>query len=110
MRIAILTFGILPVPAIKGGAEENLTDFGPLILQIDNHKERGDPAGDAELNEMILDEAFGGGTTKAEDNHILEIAQKTGKHPTTGKINIARAHSFDNFWRHGVHDITNQCD
>lgn len=27
MRIAILTSGILPIPAIKGGAVENLTDF-----------------------------------------------------------------------------------
>ena len=79
-----------------------------IISKIDNHKERGDPAGDAELNEMILDEAFGGGTAETEDNHILEIAQKTGKHPTTGKINIARAHSFDNLWRHGIHDVTNQ--
>lgn len=27
MRIAILTSGILPIPAVKGGAVENLTDF-----------------------------------------------------------------------------------
>lgn len=66
--------------------------------KIDNHKERGDPAGDAELNEMILDEAFGGGATEAEDNHILEIAQKASKYPTASKINIASAHSFNDFW------------
>lgn len=79
-------------------------------LQINNHKERGDPAGDAELNKMVFDETLCGGAAEAEDNHILEIAQKACKYPTTGKINIARAHSFDNFWRHGVHDITNQCN
>ena len=73
-----------------------------INLQIDNHKERGDPAGDAELNEMILDEAFGGGTAETEDNHILEIAQKASKYPTAGKIDIACAHSFDNFWRHSI--------
>ena len=27
MKIAILTSGILPVPAVKGGAVENLTDI-----------------------------------------------------------------------------------
>ena len=27
MRIAILTSGILPVPAVQGGAVENLVDF-----------------------------------------------------------------------------------
>ena len=27
MKIAILTSGTLPVPAVKGGAVENLTDF-----------------------------------------------------------------------------------
>ena len=80
------------------------------ILQIDNHKERGDPAGDTELDEMVFDETLCGGATQAEDNHILKIAQKTCKYPTASKINIARAHSFDNFWRHGVHDVANQCD
>ena len=78
------------------------------LLQIDNHKERGDPASDTELNEVILDEAFRGGAAEAENDHILKIAQKAGKYPTAGKINIAGAHSLNNFWRHGVHDVTNQ--
>ena len=43
--------------------------------QIDNHKERGNPAKDTELDEMIFHETFCGGTTEAEDNHVLEIAQ-----------------------------------
>ena len=34
MRIAILTSGILPVPAVQGGAVENLTD---LYLEYNNH-------------------------------------------------------------------------
>lgn len=34
MRIAILTSGILPVPAVQGGAVENLTDF---YLEYNNH-------------------------------------------------------------------------
>ena len=33
-------------------------------LQIDNHKERGNPNEDAELDEVILDEALGGGNAK----------------------------------------------
>ena len=36
MRIAILTSGILPVPAVKGGAVENLTDF--LLQYNDRHR------------------------------------------------------------------------
>lgn len=43
--------------------------------QIDNHKERGYPAEDAELDEMVFHKAFRGGTTKTIDNHILQIAQ-----------------------------------
>lgn len=43
------------------------------LLQIDNHEERGDPAKDAELDEVILNEALRGGTAETEDNHILEI-------------------------------------
>ena len=78
--------------------------------QIDNHKERSDPAEDTELNEMILDETFCGGATEAEDNHVLEIAQKTGQHPTAGEIDITGAHALDDLWRHGVHDVAYQCD
>ena len=80
------------------------------LLQIDNHEERGDPAEDAELDEVILDEAFSGGTAEAENNHVLEIAQKTCKNPTTGEIDITCTHSLDDLWRHGVHDVANQCD
>lgn len=36
MRIAILTSGILPVPAVQGGAVENLTDF--YLEYNDQHK------------------------------------------------------------------------
>ena len=43
--------------------------------QIDNHKERGNPAEDAELDEMIFHETLCRGTAEAEDNHVLEIAQ-----------------------------------
>ena len=43
--------------------------------QIDNHKEGGNPANDTELDEMIFHETFCGGTTEAEDDHVLEIAQ-----------------------------------
>jgi len=43
--------------------------------QIDNHKERGNPAEDAELDEMIFHETLCGRTAEAEDNHVLEIAQ-----------------------------------
>ena len=43
--------------------------------QIDNHKEGGNPAEDAELDEMIFHETFCGRAAEAEDNHVLEIAQ-----------------------------------
>ena len=43
-------------------------------LQIYNHKERGDPTGDAELDEVVFDEALRGGAAEAEDDHVLEIA------------------------------------
>ena len=43
--------------------------------QIDNHKEGSNPAEDAELDEMIFHEALCGRTAKAEDDHVLEIAQ-----------------------------------
>ena len=36
MRIAILTSGILPVPAVQGGAVENLTDI--YLEYNDQHK------------------------------------------------------------------------
>ena len=78
--------------------------------QIDNHKERGNPAENAELDEMILDETLCGGTTETEDDHILEIPQKTSEYPTTGEIDITGAHALDDLWRHGVHDVANQGD
>ena len=68
------------------------------MQQIDNHKERSNPAEDAELDEMILDETFCGGATEAEDNHVLEITQKTSQYPTAGKIDITGAHSLDDLW------------
>ena len=78
--------------------------------QIDNHKEGGNPAKDAELDEMILDETFCRRTTEAEDDHILEIPKKASQNPTAGEIDIAGAHSLDDLWRHGVHDVANQCN
>ena len=78
--------------------------------QIDNHKERGNPAKDTELDEMILDETLCRGTAEAEDDHILEIPKKTGQYPTAGEIDIAGAHTLDHLWRHGVHDVANQGD
>ena len=78
--------------------------------QIDNHKERGNPAEDAELDEMILDETLGGRTAEAEDNHVLEIPQKASQNPTAGEIDIVGPHALDDLWRHGVHDVANQCD
>ena len=46
-----------------------------MHLKIDNHKERGYPAEDAELDEMVFHEAFRGGTAEAIDDHVLQIAQ-----------------------------------
>ena len=80
------------------------------LSQIDNHKERGDPAEDAELDEMILDKTLRGGAAEAEDNHVLEITQKTSQHPAAGKIDITGAHALDDLWRHGIHDVAYQCD
>ena len=40
MRIAILTSGILPVPAVRGGAVENLIDFYLAILDLYGHPEK----------------------------------------------------------------------
>ena len=78
--------------------------------QIDNHKEGGNPAEDAELDEMILDETLCGRTAEAEDDHILEIPKKTSQNATAGEIDIAGPHALDDLWRHGVHDVANQGD
>ena len=45
--------------------------------QIDNHKEGGNPAEDAELDEMVFHKAFRGGTAEAKDDHVLQITQQT---------------------------------
>ena len=84
-----------------------LCHFLQIPLEVDNHKERGNPAEDAELNEVILNEALCGGTAEAKDNHVLKITQKTCKYPTTGEIDITGAHALDYLWRHGVHDVAN---
>ena len=84
--------------------------LGLFNLQINNHKERGDLAGDAELDEVVLDEAFGGGAAEAEDDHVLEIAQEAGKYPSAGEVDITGAHALDHLGRHGVHDVANQGD
>ena len=39
MKIAVLTSGILPVPAVQGGAVENLIDF---YLDYNNHHQLHD--------------------------------------------------------------------
>lgn len=59
---------------------------------------------------MVLDEGFGRGTTKAEDDHVLEIAQEAGKYPSAGEVDITGAHALDHLGRHGVHDVANQGD
>ena len=69
-----------------------------MHLKIDNHKERGYPAEEAELNEMVFHEAFRGGTAEAIDNHVLEITQKTSQHPAAGEIDITGAHALDDLW------------
>lgn len=84
--------------------------LGLFNLQINNHKERGDPAGDAELDEVVFDEAFCGGAAEAEDDHVLEIAEETCENPTTGEVDITGAHALDHLGRHGIHDIANQGD
>ena len=66
--------------------------------QIDNHKERSNPAEDAELDEVIFHETFCGGAAEAEDDHVLEVTQKTSQYPTAGKIDIAGAHALDDLW------------
>ena len=78
--------------------------------QIDNHKERGNPAKDTELDEMIFHETFCGRAAEAENDHILKITQKTSQNPTAGEIDIAGPHALDDLWRHSVHDVANQCD
>ena len=54
--------------------------------QIDNHKEGGNPAEDAELDEMIFHETLCRRTAEAEDDHILKITQKAGLYPTTKEV------------------------
>ena len=39
MKLAILTCGMLPIPAVQGGAVENLIDF---YLEYNNHKKLHD--------------------------------------------------------------------
>ena len=39
MKLAILNSGILPIPAVQGGAVENLTDF---YLEFNNRKKLHD--------------------------------------------------------------------
>lgn len=59
---------------------------------------------------MILDEALRGGAAEAEDDHVLEIAQETGKYPSAGEVDITGAHTLDHLGRHGIHDVANQGD
>ena len=84
--------------------------LGLFNLQINNHEERGDPAGDAELDEVVLDEALCRGAAEAEDDHVLEIAQDADKYQSAGEVDITGAHALDHLGRHGVHDVVNQGD
>ena len=59
---------------------------------------------------MILNEGLGWATAQAEDDHILQVSEQTCQHPTRGQIDISSTHPLNNFWRHGVHDITDQRD
>ena len=68
------------------------------MQQIDNHKERGNPAKNTELDKMILNETFRGGAAEAIDYHVLEITQKACKYPTAGKVDITGTHALDNLW------------
>ena len=44
------------------------------------------------------------------DDHVLQITKHASQHPTARQIDITGSHSLDDFWRHGVHDVTNQSD
>ena len=59
---------------------------------------------------MVFDAAFCGGAAEAEDDHVLEIAQETGKYPAARKVDITGAHALNHLGRHGVHDVANQSD
>ena len=61
MKIAILTSGILPIPAVKGGAVENLIDFylefneqhrlhDITVYSVGDHLTKGHPALQSEVN------------------------------------------------------------
>ena len=76
-----------------------------VFSQIDDGEEGGEPAEDTELDEVVLDERLRGTATQSEDNHVLQIAQQTGQYPTRGEIDIPGTHPFNDFRRHGVHDI-----
>lgn len=59
---------------------------------------------------MILHERFRGTSAQAEDNHVLQVAQHTCQYPTARQIDVAGAHTRNDLFRHGVHDIADQCD
>ena len=59
---------------------------------------------------MIFDEGLSRATAQAEDDHILQVSEQACQHPTRGQIDISSTHPLYNFWRHGVHDITDQGD
>ena len=44
MKIAILTSGILPVPAVQGGAVENLIDFCSYVYFLPSSSDSQVPA------------------------------------------------------------------
>ena len=52
-------------------------DFTEGVSEVDNREEWGNPADDANLDEMILYQWFCGTAAEAVDNHVLQIAEQT---------------------------------
>ena len=68
-----------PLSPLSTAESDNLCGYLLSIpkshnLQIDNYEERGEPAENTELDEMILNEWLRGTTAQTIDNHILKIA------------------------------------
>ena len=96
------------IPSEKTNVQNEAIIFNDL--QINNHDKRGDPSKYAELDETVFDQRLGWGSTYTKDDHVLQITKHACKYPTARQIDITGSHSLDDFWRHGVHDVTNQSD
>lgn len=62
------------------------------------------------MDEVILDDGFGGAAAEAEDDHVLKIAQQPSQNPTARQIDIAGSHALNHLWRHSVHDVAHHRD